>query len=133
MTSSGEIGYGLVLAYSNDNITYTPVAQVVDVKGPGIKVTAAEISNNDSPSGAKEFVPGMSDFGDITFNCIYKAAIMTALRSLLRLTKYWRITYADTHTEVGQGFITALEKAAPLDKEETLDMTVKGTGAFTFT
>lgn len=134
MATEGSIGYGQSLGYSNDGAAYTSVAQTTDFDGPDVSVKAVQITNNDSPNGFHEKTPGMGDAGKVTFKCIYKKTIVSALYGLIRATKYWKLTYPDGSTWVCQGFITMGPKVgSPMEDAEIVDVTLEWSGKPVFT
>ena len=132
--TTAEIGYGHHLAYSPDGTSWTNVLQVVDINGPDVQVVSVKVTNTDSPGGYQEKIPGLADAGQATCNTIYSTAGLTAIFALVRLTKFWRIVYADTHVwQVSSGFLTKLADGSPLEDRETLDVTIEWSGAPTYT
>src|SRR5437764_982059 len=67
------IGQGVLVQRGNADgppETFTSLAEVSDHKGPGVKVSAEEATNQDSLNNTMEFIPGMIDPGelDVTLN-----------------------------------------------------------------
>ena len=127
------IGYTTTVKYGDSNPATTLVGQILDASAPEAQVDSVETTNNDSASGLKEFIPGLQDNGQFTFQALYLKTRETALRALLRATKYWRITLPDSSTYDFQGFITSMGTALPRGENMVNNLTIKITGAVTFT
>lgn len=133
MATDGRIGYQTFLAFSPDGAAYTTLAQLIDCKGAEPAVDDVEVSNCDSPSACKEFIPGLEDPGEITANFVYKKTIVTAIRALRRVSGFWRITIGDGSTWVCAGYVKRMGHGQPLEDKQTVDLTAKLSGLATFT
>ncbi len=63
-------GRGSHLQTSPDGVTYSNVAQLQKFSFSGLKATLEDITNIDSPSAFKEFLPTIVDPGDVSFDGI---------------------------------------------------------------
>jgi len=104
----------------------------------GRKRDSIDVSSCDSTSSAREFIPGMYDDGEISVEVIYdgaNAGVANALNSAFtgKAAETWTITFPDTSTFVGSGFITSLSTASAFESEITQSLTIKCSGVWTFT
>lgn len=158
--SDGEHGHDtkLYATVVTNPSSFTAIGNVISISGPSQTRDAIEISTMDSTSKFREFLPGMLDAGEITFDVNYdgsaggNAAILggtNATTGLLKsnntsLTYY--LVFNDsplTHTTVVtnlayhshwfcKGLMTALGHAIPFDDKITQSVTIKLTGLPTF-
>lgn len=134
MATVASIGYGAALTYGG-----TRLAQVVDVKWKP-KIDSKDVSNQDSPAVGgsaknawREKIPGLVDAGQITVNCVFKKAILTALGTLIGITSTWQLVGADAGatTFSATGFVVDWDFGIPVEDKETIDITIELTGAVT--
>jgi len=134
MASDGMKGFGTTIKYAAVGVTPdTLIAQVMDVSGPSIAVDDVEITNNDSPSEYKEYVPGLKDGGEVSFDIIYEESQCSTLYGLVGTKKDWRITKPDNSYIGFTGYIKGLGDETPMNDAVKNSITIKITGAPTFT
>jgi len=98
--STGMIGYNTVVEY-DDAIPFVTAAgtigQVQTISGIGGEADRVEITNNDSPSGYKEFLAGLIDPGEIELGLVIPkgGSELVAYLALLRTEYGWRISLPD--------------------------------------
>ncbi len=157
--SDGEHGHGTILAASivTNPSSMTAIGNVISITGPGQTRDAIEKSTMDSTSKHREFIPGMLDVGETTFDVNYdgssggNAAIMggtNAATGLLKNTNtamMYTIGFFDGTNGTGitnitnhsffqcKGMMTGLGHAIPFDDKITQPVTIKFTGVSTFT
>jgi len=132
--STAFIGYGSTLGFADTQAgSYTTVAQVVDIQGPGIEIPGVKITNQDSVSAAQEKLPGLADAKQIKIKLIYLKTAVTTLYGLYRLQKFWKITYPDASTWIGFGHITMYDPNAPLEDAIVMEITIELSGKPVFT
>jgi len=130
--SDGTLGHGTILA-----IGAATIGNITSISGPNISRDSIDISTMDSTNKWREFIPGMLDAGEVTFDVNYdgadgatandlNAALAAAASTIL-------ITCIDTSTFSCSGFVTALGTAIPFDDKITQSVTIKLTGAMTYT
>lgn len=117
---------------------FTSVAEVIGpITGPGIGVDSVEVTDTESPNTHREYIPGLVDAGEISFDMNFLPQDSTqdetnGLISLAqaRTTKNFQIVYSDTSNSTWAitGFITSLEPTAPIDDRATMSCTIKITG-----
>ncbi len=133
--SDGTHGHGTVLA-----IGATTIGNIISITGPGQARDSIDISTMDSTSKFREFIPGMLDAGEATFDVNYDPASgQTAndLNTLLTASaETITITFppsGGTSSWVCSGFITGLGFAVPFDDKITQPITIKFSGVPTYT
>ncbi len=133
--SDGSHGHGAVLSIGG-----TTIGNVMSITGPNQTRDSIDISTMDSASKQKEFIPGMLDAGEATFDVNYDSAsgaTANDLNTLLTATaETVTLTYPPTNATSSwscSGFITALGFASPFDDKITQSVTIKFTGVPTYT
>lgn len=128
-------GRGTVLQLSVAS-SYMPIAQVVDITGPGAEIGTREVTNLSST--AAEFYPTILDPGEVTANIFYDPAELTHadLTNLLTTptTASWKIVFPTTTFVISfGGSLTTFEQNG-MDVEGTLgaSLTITLTGAITW-
>lgn len=66
-----SIGTQIQRGSGDYNTVYTTVAEVRNIELTGRRAEAVEVTNMDTPSGAREFIAGLIDSGEIFFDCNY--------------------------------------------------------------
>jgi len=137
--SDGIHGHGATLA-----IGATTIGNITTITGPSEARDPIDISTMDSTSKFREFIPGMSDAGEITMDLNYDgtaAGTADALNTLYLSTASETITInfnettdaTNNSTFASVGFITALGHAIPFDDKVSQSLSCKLTGVPTFT
>lgn len=131
---------GLAATGTTLSIGGTTIVQVENISGPSISATAIDVSAHDSASDWREFVPGMKDGGEITFDVNwdhsksshYSTGILGSNvgAGIAATASACIITWAGTaqHTVDFDGFITGVSWNSPLDDKQTASVTIKCTG-----
>jgi hypothetical protein len=120
MASDATVGYGSVLSTSaTQGGTYTDIAQTVDLTGPEPEVGEINITNNDSPDNTKEYLPGMIEPGEMSFEVIYSSAQAEDLYTMFGdgLVHWFKETYPDGGSWTFPGFLNAFGSEAPTEDE----------------
>jgi len=122
---------------------YTTIGNVTTITGPGQARDPIDISTMDSTSKFREFIPGMSDAGEITCELNYDGSAAGTANELLKGTYCgmmstvtdldWTITLPDTSKYSCNGFVTGLGHAIPFDDKVTQSLTIKLSGVPTYT
>ena len=128
---SGEHGHGASLVGSVTG----DVGDIISISGPNISIDSIDISSMDSSNKFGEFIPGMLDAGELTFEVNYDGSaggtandLQTALTT--EAAETWTITFPDTAGSnwVVSGFVSALGNAIPFDDKITQSLTITFTG-----
>lgn len=141
MATAGIFAHGTLLKLHDGAATYTTIAEVMDLSGPGVSVDSIEYTSHDSPSKTREFGPGLIDSGEISFTIIFQPAIATHGNSAgivnimkNRTVRLWQIIFPDGGGTIYgfSAFVTAFEPKEPIDDKLTADITLKIAGVITF-
>lgn len=69
--TSARLGYGTLLQVGNStdgaSSTYSTIAEVRDITLPQRTLEMLDATHQESPDGYQEFIPGLKDGGEITF------------------------------------------------------------------
>ncbi|MES2706077.1 MAG: phage tail tube protein [Verrucomicrobiota bacterium] len=76
-----QAAYGTSLSYIDPDFIFDPetpeetgdvvIHQVGDITGPEISVETIDVTTHDSPDGFNEFLPGMADGGELSFDLLF--------------------------------------------------------------
>lgn len=138
--------YGAALAIGDGLLattpSYTTIAQVANISGPSMSLDPIDVTTHDSTSGFREFVAGLADGGEITFDLVYDPDSATHANSSggvvyelhQRTGKAFRLTLVDTTNTVitFDAFVTAFEPSLAVDGAMTASLTLKITGTLTW-
>jgi hypothetical protein len=136
--SSAFAPRGTQFLRSADGVTYTKAAEVVKIDISGAKADLADVTNMDSTSSFKEFLPTLLDAGEVKLdlNLINTDAIQNDFvadfnnQTLL----YWRIQFPNARGKFEfQGYVTQNDVSAEITKQTMRSVTVKITGPNTWT
>lgn len=145
--SSGDHGHGAQLYYGSvTNISSgTAIGNIMSVTGPNQTRDPIEISTMDSTSKWREFIPGMLDAGEITVELNYDGSSggnANGLSVQLTASAYtWTVNFNDATNTVltnqsqwrCSGIVTSLGHAIRFDDKISQSLTIKPTGAPTYT
>jgi len=117
------------------------ILELTSISGPSESMDPIDVTSHDSDDGFKEFIAGLHDGGEISFEgmCIVGDSTgQVAMHDDFQATtiKAWEIrfpTYASAPKIAGNGFITAFSWAFPHDGPITISGTIKITGKPTYT
>lgn len=132
MSTDADIGYGTLFKSGSPLVTF---AEVTGLTPPSIARDSVDASHEESPEAWREFIPGMKDGGEVSFefNSIPNgpsAAVLAAeldlegqdavlpRQILFRSGAYWSFN----------AFLTGWETDAPLDDKMSGTATFKITG-----
>lgn len=116
------------------------VAQVMDINGPDLSTDTDEITNHDSPDGVEEFLPTIKRTGEVTFELVFNgdeashddnSGLIEAWET--RSLDDYEIIYPDGSKWDLQAYVTGFSMAAPVDGHLSADVTLRPSGAPTFT
>lgn len=138
--SSGESGFGTLLNWDSQNI-----AELSSISGPSETADTIDVTSHDSDDTYKEFVAGLRDGGDISFegNLITtdtdgQIAMHTDFQAGSKkafIVKFpdWVETTHEYPQITGNGIVTAFAADFPSDDKISLSGTIKVTGKPTLT
>ena len=119
---------------------FTAVADILDISGPTVEVEEIDVTSHGSPNRWREFIPGLKNGGEVTFELNFQAdetthtQIQTDINS--NQVRNYRIVLpaidATTYQWTFAGFPTAFEPEVPFEDKATASVTFKVTGQVTF-
>ena len=135
--SDALIGFGtrLYMGATANATALTKLAEVTSVSFPDETVAEVEVTHYESPGRSREFIPGLSDNGSITFtiNWVPGSATDTLLTTAKgdRATRPVRIVTPgdDDQMFTFPAFVSGISRAAPIDDRMTADVTLRVAGA----
>lgn len=134
--------FGTVLKVGDGGGTevFTGVAEIHDMSGPGISLNMIEATHHLSPSAMREFVAGLKDLTELSFEIGFVPTEATHSLSTGflkdwadRTKRNYEIVFPDTAVTTWgvSGFVTGFDIAAPLEDMLTAAVTIKLTGPIT--
>jgi len=119
----------------------TITTEILSISGPSVSISTIDVSTMNqgtagpTPSaGAKQFIKGIADYGEITFEIAFDIddnashLALTADMLLPQTVKTWKIEWPDgTDYTEGSGFITAFSPTGSLDDKMTASITIRTT------
>lgn len=144
MASGAVSAFGtyLQLGDGGTSESFTTIAEVKSIKGPKMSLDTIDVTNHSSGIPWREYMAGLSDAGEISFdlNFIPTEDTHDASDGLLadminRTRRNFRLTFPDTsQTTWGfTAFVTGFETGEEIDNVITSSVTLKVTGKPAFT
>jgi predicted secreted protein len=139
MATEARIGLGTEF-YLEDDTTPTPVltklGEILSVTTPQSTVEEVEATHMDSPNRRREYISGLIDDGEGTFemNYVPGSATDVLIRAALDdgVTRGYKIIIPDGATGweiTGECIVRGYERSVPIDDRMTATLTVRFTGA----
>jgi predicted secreted protein len=139
--SSALLGYGSVFEIVSDSSPdlYVALAEIKSITPPSITVDQVEVTHMQSPNRFREFISGLQDGGETSFemNFIPGSTSDDRLFELLNLgvgvsrRRACRISYPNGVTWSFNAEVTGYEPDVPFDDAMTATVTLKVTGTIT--
>lgn len=138
MTSYAAFGTLLKIGNAGSPETFTTIAQVLDISGPGIALDTEDVTNHSSTSGWEEVVATIKRSGEISFEINFDPAgathdVDTGLLDDLddKTKRNFQLVFPDTGSTTWSfsAFVTGFEPAMPVTGKLTASVTLKLTGA----
>jgi len=118
--------------------TYTTIAQVKNITPPSLTRNTIDVTTHDSPDWWMEFIKGLKDGGEVSFDIVYDPALGSHDAATGLLSDFadddtiaaWKITFPDTGTTewTFDAIISAFTPAAPTDNSLDASITLKVAG-----
>ena len=129
---------GTQVLRSPDGTTYTKFAEVVKIDNSGMKADLAEVTNMDSTSSFKEFLPTLLDAGEVKLdlNFINTDAIQNDLMTDFsnQTLLFWRIQFPSARGKMEfTAYVTQVDTSLEITKQAMRTVTLKITGPLTWT
>lgn len=140
--SAGKPAFGTLLkvglSTAATNAT-TTIGELNTINGPSMDQGTVELTHMESPSRTREYVPGLVDPGEISFegNFVHADTGQAGLLGLLGsgVNRLYSVTFpfATAVTASFSGILTHFEPGAVVDDKLTFSGTVKVAGLVTWT
>jgi len=137
MTSYAAFGTLLKAGDGAGSETFTTIAQVQTIGGPSLSQDAIDVTHHSSTNGWREFVAGLRDGGEVTFDIQYDPAGAThdagtgIINDLENGTlRNFQLVFPDTGSTTWSfsGIYTAFEPSAPVDDKLSASVSIKVSG-----
>jgi predicted secreted protein len=138
MTSNAA--YGTLLQQGDGGTpteSFTTVAQVSNISGPGLSMDALDVTHHSSTAGWREFIGGLMDGGEVTVDIFYDPVAGThdGSTGLIkdmedRTVRNFQLVFPDAGTTTWSfaALVTGFEPSAPIDGSLTASVTLKLSG-----
>jgi len=137
--SEGDIGYGTLLEVRSGESTsdaYVEIAEVTDLTPPSDSVDEVETTHMQSPDGAKEFTPGLTDSGSMSVTINYVPGSETDEFILAwkasKEKRQTKITYVSGRTQEITTWVKTYNQAVPVQGVMSATLELRCTGGSTF-
>jgi len=137
--SDAMIGYGSVFQIVSENSPdlYVALAEVFNITPPTFTADQIDVTHMTSPDRRREFIPGLIDPGECSFemNFVPGSTSDDRLIELLNLpagtnqNRSCRISYPNGVTDTFLASLTGYEPTVPTDDKMTATVTFKVSGA----
>jgi len=119
---------------------FTELAAVGAISGPSLSMDTNEVTNRDSPERWREYIGGLKDAGEVSFDIYWNMTEEThgTVTGLLQdfhsssqaVARLFKIIWPDTAKTVWlfNGLITGFDIEAPYDDAMTANITIKISG-----
>ena len=135
MVTSALIGHGTLLKRGDGGgpEVFTTVAEVQDITGPSGSLDTSDVTNMDSPDKYKEFIAGLLDGGDVSFdvnfiNVASQTDILTDHQNRTKRNFEMIFPLPGNPKWSFTGFVTGFDNSAPVEGALTASITIKITG-----
>ncbi|WP_406871623.1 phage tail tube protein [Aminobacter sp. P9b] len=132
--TAASIGYGSFFHISEDNgATWIELAEVFDITPPNDTVDEIDATHMQSPNRTREFIPGLIDPGEASFEMNFvpgsASDLKVAALKVAGARVKCRITFPNSVAWVFSGWISSYEPAVPTDDKMTATVTWRVTGS----
>lgn len=116
--------------------TFTTIAEVKDIDGPGRTADTIEVTSMDSTGGYKEYIPSLKDGGEVSFDMNFttsaaQAALVTDFENRTKRNFKIVTTHATPKNISFSGYITDLSYSFEVAGVAMRSVTIKITGPVT--
>lgn len=129
---AGLDAFGTTLARGDGEITevFVAIANVTSLTPPGLTRDTYDVTAHDSTDGWREFIGGLKDAGDVSFDVNYDPADHDTLIGDFEdaAARNYELTFPDGSKWEFAGFLTGFEADAPFDDKLSASLTIKVTG-----
>ena len=132
MTTNAAIGYGTVLeiALASAPTSFTYIREMFNATPPSDTDETVDVTHMQSPNRTREFVPGLTDGGEASFelNHVPGSETDTFLRSIKGLAIIARLTFANGVRIIFNCSRQSYETSVPNEDKMTATLTLKVSG-----
>ncbi len=131
--TQASIGYGSLFHISRDNeATWIDLAEVFDITPPNDTVDEVDATHMQSPNRTREFIPGLIDPGEASFEMNFvpgsPSDLLIAEIKTAGERVRCRLTFPNGVTWKFSGWVSGYEPAVPTDDKMTATVTWRVTG-----
>lgn len=141
--SDAIAAFGTLLKLGNGTAgtsgTYTTIAEVGDIDGPADSVDTIEVTSHSSPQARKEFIASLIDSGEISFpmwfvpdDATHDADTGLQYYKNLRIAANFKMVFPDATQVMFSALVTKFGMKAPVSGVLSADVTLKITGAMSW-
>lgn len=123
--------------------SFLTIAEVLSITALSLSTESVDVTNMDSPDNFMEFIPGLRDSGEVSFDINYifgnathgsSIGILQDFEDVETTVRNWKIVFPDVGTTTWSfaGFVTGFTLTDPVDTTVTASITIKVTGKATF-
>ena len=126
---AGEDGFGTQLQRFN-GATFEVIASLTSISGPGIKRETIDVTAHDSPNGWMEFLGGLKDGGEVSFDMNRRPSVHDVLVADFEddEPRSYRVEWRSGAAWTFDGILTSYEPDSPYDDKLSCAATLKVTG-----
>lgn len=135
-TANAVIGYGTTFAFGDgaDPEVFTALAEVTDITPPSDSIDIIETTHMTSPNRTKEFIAGLSDPGECSFDIHFipgtgDDTVIQGRRNTGTVNNY-QITWPGSGTWTFAAILTGYAPTAPVNDRMTATVTFKVTSSY---
>lgn len=137
--SAALLGYGSIFSIDDEDspTNYTEIAEVKSITPPSEQIDMIDVTHMQSPDRRREFISGLVDGGEASFEMNFipgntadlRLNVLLSLPAGVSRRRSCRITYPNGVLQTFNGELTGYEKSVPFDDAMTATVTFKVTGA----
>lgn len=131
-TTQAAIGYGFTveIAFASAPTAFTQIKECFQINAPNVTDDNHEATHSQSPNRFKEYIPGLSDGGEVTAEMNFVPGSVTDLflLSTRGLALFTRITFANGVQILFNCLRQGYERDIPNDDKKTASLGLKVTG-----
>ncbi|MFE3495258.1 phage tail tube protein [Streptomyces sp. NPDC059175] len=131
---AGMDGFGVQLKRGDGEVseTFTAIADVTNLSGPGLSRETLDVTSHGSPDAYMEFLGGLKDAGEVSADINYQPAVHDVLVADFddAAPRNYQIVFPDTGatTWTVKAILTGFEPETPYDDKATASLTFKISG-----
>ena len=135
MAHTDRIGHGSAFHRSSDGTsagTFSSVGACRDINPPTLARDAVESTDNESEDGFREYIGGLKDAGEVSFEITFDPASAETTAFMLDYTTatpgYYKIVFPDASEWGFAGLLTSYAPVAAMADKMTANVTYKLSG-----